>query len=70
MPADYLLYESPAGYGLWKAVHQQDTVGSRLKEVQESVQELSKFGKMVQLVSFLPFEYAIERLSEVESSLT
>jgi len=56
MPADYLLYESPAGYGLWKTVHQQDTVGSRLKEVQDSVQDLAKFGRMVQLVSFLPFE--------------
>jgi nucleolar protein 56 len=56
MPADYFLYESPTGYGLFKAVHQQDTVGSRLKEVQNSVQDLAKFGKMVQLVSFLPFE--------------
>ena len=45
------------GYSLFRVVHQVDTIGNRLKEVQDSVQDLSKFGKMVQLVSFLPFEY-------------
>jgi nucleolar protein 56 len=54
--ADYLLYEAPMGYSLFKVVHQADTVGNRLKEVQEGVQDLAKFGKMVDLVSFLPFE--------------
>jgi nucleolar protein 56 len=54
--ADFLLHEGPMGYSLFKTVHQADTVGNRLKEVQDSVQELSKFGKMVSLVSFLPFE--------------
>jgi hypothetical protein len=46
------------GYSVFKVVHQADTVGNRLKEVQDSVQDLAKFGKMVQLVSFVPFEYA------------
>lgn len=45
------------GYSLFKVTHQVDTIGNRLKEVQDSVQDLAKFGKMVQLVSFLPFEY-------------
>jgi len=61
--ADYLLYEGPMGYSIFKVAHQADTVGNRLKEVQDSVQDLAKFGKMVQLVSFLPFEYG-------ESSVT
>lgn len=56
--ADYLLHEGPMGYSVFKVVHQVDTVGNRLKEVQDSVQDLAKFGKMVQLVSFVPFEYA------------
>jgi nucleolar protein 56 len=56
--ADYLLFEAPMGYSLFKTVHQADTVGNRLKEVQEGVLDLAKFGKMVELVSFLPFEYA------------
>lgn len=54
--ADFLLHEGPMGYSLFKVVHQVDTIGNKLKEVQDSVQELAKFGKMVQLVSFLPFE--------------
>lgn len=57
--ADYLLFEAPMGYSLFKTVHKADTVGNRLKEVQESVLDLAKFGKMVELVSFLPFEYVI-----------
>lgn len=45
------------GYSLFKTVIRPEAVGNRLKEVQESVQDLSRFGKMVSLVSFLPFEY-------------
>jgi nucleolar protein 56 len=56
--ADFLLHEGPMGYSVFKVVHQVDTVGNRLKEVQDSVRDLAKFGKMVQLVSFVPFEYA------------
>ena len=59
--ADHLLYESSMGYSLYKVVHQADFVGNRLKEVQDSVQDLAKFGKMVDLVSFLAFEYAQQR---------
>ena len=55
--ADYLLFESPMGYSLFKVTHQPDTVGNRLKEVQDAIQDLAKFGKMVELASFLPFEY-------------
>lgn len=77
--ADFLLHESPMGYSLFKVAHQVDTIGNRLKEVQDSVQDLAKFGKMVQLVSFLPFEYevsciidsfpALKRLSETANKL-
>jgi nucleolar protein 56 len=55
--ADYLLHEGPMGYSIFKVIHQPDTVGNRLKEVQDSVQDLARFGKMVDLTSFLPFEY-------------
>ncbi|KAJ9196595.1 hypothetical protein DTO027B5_1560 [Paecilomyces variotii] len=63
--ADYLLFESPMGYSLFKVAHQADTVGNRLKEVQEGVQDLAKFGKMVDLASFLPFENNKQALSEI-----
>jgi len=55
---DFLLHEGPMGYALFKVVHQPESVGNRLKEVQNGVQDLAKFGKMVQLQSFLPFECA------------
>ena len=53
--ASHLLYESSMGYAMFKVAHQGDAIGNRLKEVQDSVQELAKFGKMVELISFLPF---------------
>ena len=68
MSADYLLYEGPMGYSIFKVVHQADTVGNRLKEVQDSVQDLARFGKMVNLVSFLPFEYALLPILVLTSS--
>lgn len=75
MSVDYLLHESSVGYAIFQVVHQPDTVGNRLKEVQDSVQvsriyremlgfgvvsdfsqDLAKFGKMVKLISFAPFQ--------------
>lgn len=68
--ADFLLHEGPMGYSLFKSVHQPDTVGNRLKEVQETQQDLAKFGKMVQLVSFLPFENGKQALEEMHDVST
>lgn len=53
---DYLLHESSVGYAIFEVVHQPDTIGNRLKEVQIAAQDLSKFGKMIKLVSFAPFQ--------------
>jgi hypothetical protein len=46
MSVDYLLHESALGYAIFKVVNQADTIGNRLKEVQEAVQDLAKFGKV------------------------
>jgi hypothetical protein len=54
---DYLLHESSVGYAIFQVVHQADTIGSRLKEVQDAAQDLAKFGKMVKLVNFAPYRY-------------
>lgn len=62
--ADYLLSESPVGYAIFKVVMQADTVGNRLKEVQEKAQDLAHFGKMVQLVSLAPFQGAGQALED------
>ena len=42
MSVDYLLHESSVGYAVFQVVHQADTVGNRLKEVQDSVQASSR----------------------------
>ncbi|PWW74422.1 Nop-domain-containing protein [Tuber magnatum] len=55
---DYLLQETSVGYGLYQVVQQPDTIGNRLKEVQEATQDLSRFGKMIKLVSFAPFQFS------------
>ena len=52
---DYALHESALGYALFKVIHQTDGIALRLKETQEAVTDLKKFGKMVQLVNFSPF---------------
>jgi nucleolar protein 56 len=67
--ADYLLFEGPMGYSLFKIAHQGDTVGHSLKEVQEGVNDLAKFGKMVQLSSFLPFEYVLPFARSAQSQI-
>jgi nucleolar protein 56 len=54
---NYLLYESAAGYAIFEVVHQASSVGLRLQEVQNSMRELSTFGKMVKLVNFTPYRY-------------
>ena len=59
---DYLLFEEATGYGIFKVLIQQDDIASRLKEVQEAANDLSKFSKMVELVSFAPFKGAAQAL--------
>ena len=40
MSVDFLLHESSVGYAIFQVVHQADTIGNRLKEVQDAVQVL------------------------------
>ncbi|KND86804.1 Nucleolar protein 56 [Tolypocladium ophioglossoides CBS 100239] len=69
---DYALFEAPVGYAVFKMVHQADAVGLKLKEVQEAATDLSKFGKMVKLVNFTPFDGhadAINNINEVSEGI-
>ncbi|KAK9384615.1 hypothetical protein V1515DRAFT_575994 [Lipomyces mesembrius] len=64
----YLLFEEPTGYALFEVTLQPETIGSRLKEVQEAATDLAKFGKFVKLVSFAPFKgaaHALENANDV-----
>ncbi|KAH7138294.1 pre-rRNA processing nucleolar protein-like protein Sik1 [Dendryphion nanum] len=67
MSVHFLLQESPVGYAVYKVTKEPDTVGNRLKEVQEAVQDLAKFGKTVQLVGLAPFQGTQQALDEINS---
>lgn len=62
MSVDYLLHESSVGYAIFKVKLQSDTIGARLKEVQDAHADLSKFGKMVDVLMFAPFQGASQAL--------
>ncbi|KAF3926311.1 hypothetical protein AA313_de0200775 [Arthrobotrys entomopaga] len=69
---DYVLLENAVGYSIFEVVMQPETIGNRLKEVQESVQDLAKFGKMVKLVSFAPFQgaaHALENANDISEGI-
>ncbi len=56
MSVNYLLYESAVGFSIFEVIHQADSVGLELPEVQKTMNDLDKFGKMVQLRSFNPWK--------------
>jgi len=67
MSLTHLLYESASGYALFTvALH--DEVANSTKQFQDSLADLHKFGKMVQLKSFAPFTsaaHALENANDV-----
>jgi hypothetical protein len=63
----HVLFESASGYAIFEAkLHA--SIESRTKDIQSSIDDLSKFGKMVSLVSFSPFKtaaHALENANDV-----
>ncbi|GHJ83628.1 hypothetical protein NliqN6_0030 [Naganishia liquefaciens] len=57
----HVLFENASGYALFE-VTMQEEIAAKSKAVQEAIQDMSKFGKMVKLKSFLPFTSAGEAL--------
>ncbi|KAI0315603.1 Nop-domain-containing protein [Amylostereum chailletii] len=65
--ATHLLFESASGYAIFE-VKLREEVAAMTKAVQDSIQDLAKFGKMVSLVSFSPFKsaaHALENANDV-----
>lgn len=60
----YVLYEHASGYAVFKVVSQEE-IGVLLPEVQESVTDLSRFGKLVKLVAFSPFKSGANALDNI-----
>ena len=61
MAITHALFESASGYAIFE-VKLQENVGALTRAVQDSIDDLAKFGKMVSLVSFSPFKNAAHAL--------
>jgi nucleolar protein 56 len=57
----HILFESASGYAIFEAKLYED-IGAKSLAVQESIKDLAKFGKMVNLISFSPFKNAAQAL--------
>ncbi|KAL1814602.1 hypothetical protein ACET3Z_017176 [Daucus carota] len=62
----YLLYEFASGYALFNC-HGIDEIGQNSEAVRNSVADLTRFGKVVQLVAFNPFESALDALNQINA---
>lgn len=62
----YLLYEAASGYGLFHA-YGLDEIGQDTEAVRSSVSDLNRFGKVVKLTAFHPFESALDALNQCNS---
>ncbi|KAH6794690.1 NOP56-like pre RNA processing ribonucleoprotein [Perilla frutescens var. hirtella] len=59
----FVLYESASGYGLFSA-DGIDEIGQNTEAVRSSVDDLNRFGKVVKLAAFSPFESALDALNQ------
>lgn len=55
------MYELASGYALFERVEMEE-IGQQLDQVQQNIQDIAKFGRMIKLKSFLPFKSAAEAL--------
>uniref|UniRef100_A0A6M2EMB8 Nucleolar protein 56 n=1 Tax=Populus davidiana TaxID=266767 RepID=A0A6M2EMB8_9ROSI len=62
----YLLYETSSGYSLFQASG-IDEIGQNTEAVRNSVSDLNRFGKAVQLTAFHPFDSALDALNQINS---
>ncbi len=71
MSALNLLFESSSGYALFEVVKAEE-IGAMSEAVQETIQDLARFSKIVKLKSFLPFtsaESALENINAVSEGV-
>ena len=63
MQSLYVLYEAASGYALFEAIG-LDEIGQSADAVQQSVSDLERFGKVVKLTAFKPFNSAADALEQ------
>ncbi|KAL1919835.1 uncharacterized protein VTP21DRAFT_1766 [Calcarisporiella thermophila] len=67
----HILFETASGYALFERL-QSEVIGSKIEEVQQTVLDLAKFGKMIKLKSFAPFKnaaHALENANDVSEGV-
>lgn len=57
----HILFESASGYAIFEGKLFEE-IGSKSAAAQDSIKDLAKFGKMVSLMSFVPFKSAAQAL--------
>ncbi|XP_057970378.1 nucleolar protein 56-like [Malania oleifera] len=62
----YILFESASAFSLFLA-HGLDEIGQNTEAVRSSVSDLNRFGKVVKLAAFQPFESALDALKQCNS---
>ncbi|EPT05345.1 hypothetical protein FOMPIDRAFT_1027507 [Fomitopsis schrenkii] len=71
MAITHALFESASGYAIFE-VKLQENVGALTRAVQDSIDDLAKFGKMVSLISFSPFKnaaHALENANDISEGI-
>jgi nucleolar protein 56 len=58
---NFVLFELASGYALFEHVEVEE-IGQELDQVQQAIQNLDKFGRMIKLKAFSPFKSAAEAL--------
>ncbi|KAH0853539.1 hypothetical protein HID58_093098 [Brassica napus] len=64
--AMFVLYESSSGYALFD-VHGLNEIGQNVEAVQSSVSDLARFGQVVKLTAFHPWQTAQDALNQVNA---
>ncbi|XP_065827841.1 nucleolar protein 56-like [Oscarella lobularis] len=67
----FVLFEHASGYALFKSIAAEE-IGAELDEVQDAVQDLAKFGKVLKLQAFQPFKTganALENMTSISEGL-
>ncbi|KDD75119.1 putative snoRNA binding domain-containing protein, partial [Helicosporidium sp. ATCC 50920] len=64
--SQFLLFESASGFGLFE-VTAIDEIGHTSEAVQQSVQDIARFGKAVKLTAFKPFTSAANALEQINA---
>jgi len=66
MAPHFVLFEHAAGYGLFR-LQEFEEVATFLPQVEESVNDVSKFNQVVNLIGFFPFKTAGDALANINS---